>query len=340
MTTMIALQNRRLSITVFAFITVAMMATEFYIVNNAAFSKNAHLMSFAITCDIVVILPILFYFLIVRPLKLNPAFILSIYILSAWAVYFILPKTQHFYLKYVWHSLAFVEIGVMIWAVSKVKTIIKTYKSLSINSFDFYFNLKKSLELAIGNTVFTRVFATEIAIIRYGLLFFIQAKIEVLPHQKTFSVHKKSGYITIWAVLLFVGFVELFALHFLFKKFGNTVVLIADALSIYTLIFMVADLIALLRRPILIDNQQLTIRNGIRWHVIIDRKNIEKIEDISRLPADKDIQKIATLGEPNVLLMLKESIEITGFYGMRFQSKRLALLVDDKELFIKSLELL
>jgi hypothetical protein len=336
---MIALQNRRLLITVFAFITVAMLAIEFYIVNNGAFYKNANLMSFAITCDIVVILPILFYFLIVRPLKLNPTLILSIYILSAWAAYFILPKTQHFYLNYVWHSLAFVEIGLMIWAFSKIKSIIKTYKSLSFNSFDFYFNLKKSLELAIGNTIFTRVLAAEIATIRYGLLFFIQPKIEALPHQKIFSVHKKSAYTTIWAVLLFVGFVELFALHFLFQKFGNTVVLIADILSIYMLIFMVADLMALLRRPILVDNQQLIIRNSLRWYSNVDIDNIEKIESIGHIPADKHIKKVATLGEPNVLLTLKESVELTGFYGMRFQTKRIALLVDDRELFIKLLEL-
>ncbi len=337
---MIALQNRRLLIILFALITAAIITIEFLITNSAVFNREMNLMSLAITLDLVVIVPILFYFLIIRPLKLNPALIISAYILSAWSVYFILPKTQHFYLNYVWHSLALVEISVMIWAISKIKTIIKTYKSLSINSFDFYFNLKKSLELTIGNTVFTRVFATEIATIRYGLLFFIQPKIEKMSHQKVFSVHKKSGYVTVWSVLLFVAFIELFAMHFLFKSFGNTVVLIADLLSIYAIIFMVADLIALLRRPIVIDNQQLTIRVGIRWHAIIDLNKIEKIELISKMPKDKDIRKVATLGEPNLLLTLTESIELTGLYGMRFQTKRLALLVDNKELFIKSLNLL
>jgi hypothetical protein len=334
---MVALQNRRLLILAFALITVAVVAAEFFITNSVAFSRDTNLMSLAITFDLVVILPVLFYFLVVRPLKLNRVLIVSAYVLTAWAAYFILPKTQHFYLNYVWHSLALVEIGVLIWAISKIKTIIKTYKSLSINAFDFYFNLKKSLESAIGNTTFTRVFAAEIATIRYGLLFFVQPKMEILPHQTAFSVHKKSGYTTIWAVLLFVGFVELFALHFLFKSFGITVVLIADFLSIYTLIFMIADLVSLLRRPIVIDNQQLTIRNGIRWHAIIDLNKIEKVELISRMPTNKDIKKVATLGEPNLLLTLTESIELTGFYGMRFQTKRLALLVDDRELFIKSL---
>jgi hypothetical protein len=334
---MIALQNHRLTIFAFAGIAVAIIATEFLITNSPHFYKNTDLMSFAITFDLVIIVPILFYFLIIRPLKLNPAFIISAYVLSAWAAYFILPKTQHFYLNYVWHSLALVEISLLIWAISKIKTIIKTYKSLSIKRFDFYFNLKKSLELTIGDTIFTRVLAAEIATIRYGLLFFIHPKMEILPHQKTFSVHQKSGYTTIWAVFIFVGFVELFALHFLFRKLGNTAVIMADVLSIYAIIFMVADLIALTRRPIVIDNQQLTIRNGIRWHAIVDLDKIEKVELISRLPTDKDIRKVATLGEPNLLLTLTEPIELTGFYGMRFQTKRLAILVDDRVLFVKSL---
>jgi hypothetical protein len=126
-------------------------------------------------------------------------------------------------------------------------------------------------------------------------------------------------------------------LHFLFRKLGNTAVIMADVLSIYAIIFMVADLIALTRRPIVIDNQQLTIRNGIRWHAIVDLDKIEKVELISRLPTDKDIRKVATLGEPNLLLTLTEPIELTGFYGVRFQTKRLAILVDDRELFVKSL---
>jgi hypothetical protein len=128
---MITLQNPRFAITLFSAIALAIITTELLIAASPVFTKNSDQLSLAITFDLVVLLPTFFYFLIVRPLKLNPIFVVSVYIVSAWMAYFILPKTQHFYLNWVWYSLTLVELSWAIWAMAHLKTIVKMCKSFS-----------------------------------------------------------------------------------------------------------------------------------------------------------------------------------------------------------------
>lgn len=323
-------QNRNGLFTFFGLAT-CLIAIELFVTHNPKFALHPEL-SLAVTIDILLGLPTLFYFFIIKKFKINKLTIIVAYIASLCVAYFVLPKTHHSYLHWGWESLALLEIGVLFFAITKIRTIVKDYKSLTKIRSDFYLNLKKSVEKSLGTTIFVRILASEITTIRYGLLPFLGKK-EVLPHQSVFSSHQKSGYIGLWCAILMCGFAELTALHFLFARFGHTAVLIADILSIYTLILIVADLVALLRRPILIDNQELILRIGIRWNVEIPFSNIENIELIKRLPDEKGVLKAVTISGYNVLLSLKTPVLVNGFYGIRRETMKIAIMVDDEKRF-------
>jgi hypothetical protein len=171
--------------------------------------------------------------------------------------------------------------------------------------------------------------------LRYGLLFWLGEK-EQFPAQPAFSIHKRSGYPTVWSVIFFVGLAEMVAFHLLLMHWKASAALIATVLSVYTLILLVADLMAIIKRPILLEDRQLLLRIGIRWNALIDLDNIREIRYIkNHSEAGKDLLDCALNGSAsNVLLDLYEPVTVSGFYGRSRQPRRIALHVDDEQAFI------
>jgi hypothetical protein len=93
------------------------------------------------------------------------------------------------------------------------------------------------------------IVVNELSTVRYGLLFWLGGP-EVRPGQKSFTTHRESGYAAVWTVLLFVLLIETVGLHFLLWRWSPVAAFIATGLSIYSIVFFVADLASMAKRPI------------------------------------------------------------------------------------------
>ncbi len=135
-------------------------------------------------------------------------------------------------------------------------------------------------------------------------------------------------------------------MHFLINLWSPTAAWILSALSLYTAMQLIALIRSMPKRPIEINEaaRTLELRYGIFSETSIYLDQIEHIE-ISRKPFGliklaRTLSPLGTLDGHNVIITLKEENILNSLYGFEKKYKTLALFVDDKEVFVESINTL
>ena len=320
----------------FIFICAGIIAVEYYVTFMPQFYEAQSLLPFAVSFDLLVVLPVLFYFLVVRSLKLSVSSVVFAFVAALGLGYLILPASHQYYLGYAEGGLILAELGLLLYTIIKIRKIITEYKRLSVIAPDFVKNLYLAFQRHLGMNVFVNFLAGEISMLRYGLFFWLNKK-ESKNTEQDYSIHKNSGFVVLFSTLLFVTILETVVLHILLSFWNSVIAIVFSVLSIYTFIFLLAYMIAIIRRKISIDTENLHIRIGILWNFEIKRNNILDIEKIKEAnPSDKTQLNTSSylLTSPNVLIRLKNPIKVSGIYGLSKTIQSLCLQVDDLERFI------
>ncbi len=257
-------------IALFVVLAAATIVAEAIVVQLPGFGQNPDLLSFAVTFDLTVGIPLAYYLMVSQKLHVTLASALVVFLVCT--------------------GLA----GVI------------------------------SAPAVLGIVV------NEISTVRYGLLFWLGGQ-EVRPEQKCFTTHKESGYVAVWAVLFFVLVIETVGLHLLLLQWSPVAAFVSTGLSMYSLVFFVADLASMVKRPIVLHDGQLLFRIGIRWNAMIAREDIRRLTPIRDFDKakEKDTLLCAPGNAPNLLLELHRPVTVTGFFGIRRHTQRIALHADD-----------
>lgn len=329
--------NKSVSLLLFGGLVLTLLLVELYLVQSPIFTEKANHLSLAITLDVVIGIPVLFYFFVIRKFQLKLATILVAYLAAVGVAGWILPNEYEGYLAWFEFSLIFSEAILVGFLVFNIRKIIKQYRIESELRSDFILNLEASLRKVIGKAAGAVV--GEVAMLRYAF-FFWKIKSEHLPTQYPYTVHEKSGVAAMMGALMMATIAEATAVHLLLASWNYTVAIVLLLLSIYSFIFLIGYLVAIYKRPTIIENNQLTLRIGFVWYTVIDFDNIERVEVVKRIDEeDKSILNIASsiLTSPNILITLKEPVTITWLYGMKKTSTKLAIFMDERDKFVKEL---
>lgn len=293
--------------------------------------------SFAITFDLLITAPFIYYFLI-RKSKIPVTTVVPILIVGLIVGTYIIPiENQHYLNLFKIWGLPIIELLVLTFIIIKVKRSINTYKQKKQGKTDFYATLNETCSELIPQKL-VPFFATEIAIFYYGFLNWKKH----FPKPNEFTYHKNSGTTSLIAAIIFIVLIESFVLHILIAKWSNVAAWILSALSIYTAVQLFGFLKSLSQRPITISNDNLIIRYGILAETEIRLQDIDFIElSTSDLKLDNLTKKLSTFGElesHNVILKLKREYSLLGLYGIRKKFTNLALYLDKKEEFKSKIE--
>lgn len=308
-----------------------------YLVNSTSYLQN-ELMTFAVTADLALTIPVIYYFLVVRTQKISWFSTLVVYLTTVTIATFILPKESQTYLRWFEMSLILTEGFLIAILIINIRKIIKQYRIEKERTGDFMVNLDNTLTVVLKKSLPPVV--TEIAMLRYCFLFW-KIPVEALSHQKAFSVHKKGGTVAMYCAFMMAIAAEATGVHFLLVGWNETVAIILLILSIYSLFFVIGLASAITKRPILVDGNTIIIRKGFMWKATINKSDIEHFEFIKRIDEkDKTIENLAAilLTSPNILLYLKQPVRIYGVYGIKKMTSKLAIHVDDKEGFKSEIE--
>lgn len=299
---------------------------------SSVFIHNTPTLSLAITLDLLLTVPIIYY-LLIRKTGIPKTTVVPVMIVGLVAGTYALPAENQFYLSLfkTW-VLPVVEISVLTFIVLKLRRALKKYNAYREQTPDFFTTLKVTCAEVFPEKI-APVLAIEIAVIYYG---FFNWKKTVLKVNE-FTYHYKSGTPITLIVFIFLLIVETSAMHLLLAKWNNTIAWIASGFGMYTIIQLFGFIRSLSQRPISIRNDRLLINYGILAATEIYFKDIASVElSKKRIELDNLTRKLSPLGElesHNIIIRLNKEAVLTGLYGVRKKFTTLLLHVDDKVAF-------
>lgn len=288
--------------------------------------------------DMLITFPAVYYFFIIRPLKLRAWNLLLVITCCCGAAYLILPPQQQQYIIQVRKLSVLAELGVVIYAFSKINKIRTEYRRLQMELPDTAHHLQQSITTVLGNKLAIRMLACELTVLRFGLLCWQKVAL-IRPGAKRFSTHRDSGYVALFGVMLFVMLVEVFAVHLLLMHYSTLAALIVSAISVYGMIFLVADLSAVLKSPVLIIEDQLLLRTGMRWRLLTSPNNIDTIIKLKNdfEPNEGCFKGAVLKSSANIYVKFKQPVTVSRLYRSSILVTELIMSIDDPDGFLAAL---
>ena len=322
-------------------ISALIIVSEYLIVHSSKFLLHPDIIYLAVTIDLTIIIPTIYYFLIPRKLNISSTTVLIVFFFCTIVAVILIPARDHKYLDEIKYLLIFTELATILYTIVKLRKIIKEYKFQSQRRSDFVYNLTIAMEKVMGNFKIWSILIGEINTFRYGLFFWLGKK-EIKKGQKFFTTHKNSGYVAIWTIIFFVTLIETTGLHLLISNWSPEAALVITVLGIYGIIFFISDLASIIKRPVVFYDNKLFFRIGTRWNAIIDPEIIQSVESIKNFDKheNKDTLSCALAGDPNIKITLTKPITFKSFYGIKRSSDKFVFNIDSEKEFFDEIKLL
>jgi len=329
-------QANKYLILIFITFSFAVFGVGYLLIHSRLFVANPEILSFGITFDMTISIPILYYFL-ARKGNLPKVLLIPIFMFSLIAAALILPRGHHQFLGLIKYVIFPLETFITAYLIFKITRVVKDYKRLKPGSgLGFSVVLKECLVKAIGQGKIPDILSTEISMLYFGLFAWRRPK---QTGENAFTAYKKSGSGSIVGALVFLSLTEILAFHVLFMQISSIAAWIILVLNLYGLIFILADFNATRREPTYIEDEKLYINAGIRWKAVIPFKDIKSVELSNESSRDKRILRAMTIfSSPNLVIVLEKTHRADGPYGIRKNFDKILLNLDEPQRFKQFLE--
>ena len=324
-------QANKYLILIFITFSFAVFGVSYLLIHSRLFMENPDILSFGLTFDMTISIPVLYYFL-ARKRKLPKVLLIPIFMLSLIAAALILPRDHRQFLDLIKHAIFPLEAFITAYLILKITRVVKEYKRLKPKSgLGFSVILKECLVKTIGHGKIPDILSTEISMLYYGLFAWKRPK---QPLENAFTAYKKNGYGSIVGALAFLSLTEVLAFHVFFMQISIIAAWIIFALNLYGIIFILADFNATRREPTYIEDEKLYINAGIRWKAVIPLKDIKSVELSNESSRGKQIIRAMTiLSSPNLVIVLEKTHRADGPYGIRKNFDKILLNLDEPQRF-------
>ena len=303
---------------VFAALAAALLAAEWGIVHTAAFTQ-ASLLPFAVLGDLLLVLPALYWFLVLRPAgrkALEAVSVLGLGVLVA----SVLLAGQASLKTFLLVAGGLTEIASVAFLVQKLRVASKQFHGAEDD--DLLLRLNAIPERWL------RILGLELIVFYYA---FVGPRLRRSLMPNEFSYTEKSGLGGLLFALGFVTVVEGLVVHFLLRQWRPVAGWIFTGLHVYTLFWLAAAYQAARLRPLVVTDSTLLLRISLLWTAEIPLSQLASVEAIKAMPDDKIVLRAAFGDDPKLLLTLSEPVELQGLLGIRKQVTKIALYVDEPE---------
>ena len=316
---------------VILFITMVLLArTSWFITQPEALSVG-------LVFDFTLTIPII-YFLIVRKTNVPNITVVPVFIIGTVIASNVIPADQQFYLNQIktW-VIPIVELGVLSFVLYKVRQINLAFKQEQAVVTSFYDTLKKAVSGVLPKPV-DAFLATEIATFYYGFFHWKKYNFK----SKEFSYHKENGAIALFYVIIGLVIVETSIIHLLIMRWNELAAWILSGLSIYTGLQLFGFVRSMSKLPTAMYENHVMLRYGLMAQLKVDYRQIKSIEVNSKdLEEKSPIKKLSILGDleaHNFVIHFKETLTISGLYGIKKSCNGVALHIDKQEAFSEALK--
>lgn len=316
-----------------AIIALIILSIGLFVIHHAPLAKK-DIVATAFLFDLVITFPVAWYFIVIRPLRLRKWGIFLVFTLCCGIAYLILPAHQQSYIIQIRKLVIVPELAMLVYGIIKARKIKTEYRRLQTDFSDTAYNLYRSMAIVFGENAYVKIVASEFTMLRFGLLCW--KKVKQPSNALRFTVYKESGYPALFGVILFASIVEIVAMHFMLIHYSKVAALVVSILSVYGTIFIVSDLSAVLKSPVLILENQILLRTGFRWRALVNKNNIASIVKIKEgfEPGDNCFKGSILKGNANVLLTFKHPVNIERLYRRPLSVNQIVMSVDQADDFI------
>ncbi|UKJ79150.1 beta-carotene 15,15'-monooxygenase [Priestia megaterium] len=228
------------------------------------------------------------------------------------------------------------ELSLLFMLVKNVPPILRRIKS---SSLPLLFSFSRAVNEKFPKQTFLHILCSEMLMFYYA---FGTWKKQPSNEGNTFTLYKRSSFITFQIMIIHAIVIETLGLHWLLHNTSIILSIVLLILNIYSIVFFLGDIQALRLNPLRVDDDCLYVSFGLAKRMKIRFQDIEEIIEDTHILEQKipstTIEFIARDFEtvhPDLLLTLKSPIEATLFMGIKKKYKQVAIRVDDSHAFKK-----
>jgi membrane protein YdbS with pleckstrin-like domain len=304
------------------------LTVSFFIVRTNAYAENRDILSLAVTLDVLILIPGV-YFLLAVALGWRRLTVVPVFVLSLISAHLLLPEDGESYLRIAELVLAPIEIALLVYLTMKVRQVRRGYRETRGTETEFQQTLETVLAKSLDHPRLVQILASELSIIHYGL-FAWRNRPRYSTNDEVFTYHQKSGLGLIVGVFLVLIAIETPVLHYFISLKFPVLAWVVTALGLYAVVFILGDFNACRWRPIRVRDGNLELNTGLRWRSTIPLSEIEKVESTTFDIEDKDgLLNAAVIGNQNLVISLKSTQSAKGIYGFKKEFDRVAVTADE-----------
>ncbi|MDW4508851.1 beta-carotene 15,15'-monooxygenase [Priestia megaterium] len=228
------------------------------------------------------------------------------------------------------------ELSLLFMLVKNVPPILRRIKS---SSLPLLFSFSRAVNEKFSKQTFIHILCSEMLMFYYA---FGTWKKQPNTEGNTFTLYKRSSFITFQIMIIHAIVIETLGLHWLLHNTSIILSVVLLILNIYSIVFFLGDIQALRLNPLRVEDDRIYISFGLAKRMEISFKDIEEIAEDAHILQQKipnttiefiarDFAKVY----PDLLLTLKSPIEATLFMGIKKKYQQVAIRVDDPHAFKK-----
>lgn len=320
-----------LRIPAFVIMASGIVLISLWLMTSSQFESQRSLLAIGSSVDMALIIPLV-YFLLIRKSTIPKITVVPVFIISLTIAFQVIPNSYHSTLSGIEMLVAPLELGIIAFLIYKVIQVNKRLGQTHGSLRNFPERMKEVLLDLNARLILANVASSEASLFYYTFLGWKKPQ-PLLPNE--FSYYQKSGYQSVFVLVLFLLPVETFVLHYWLMTISRILAWVLTGLSLYSLFFVFGDRNAMRHRPIQINQNSLLINIGIRWSFELPYRMIEKIELREGDEHSEKFVNLSSFGHGNVVISLKEKTEVRGIYGIKKSTDKLVLSIDNKDKFFK-----
>lgn len=311
-------------------------------VHLMALPSNSVALAVATTFDLTIILPALYWFLLVRGRGWRLVTVLPVFVLCLLLASLVVPPDRRIALDLIELLVVPIELAIAWLVVRRVVRMARTGDEPG--AVDVRERIRVSVLQSIRNRPLAEAVAFECALLWYALFSWRNPSKPITPESTggAFTHHRTSGHMAVALGLVLVIVVEAAAVHALLARWSHVAAWAATVLSAYSALWLLGDARALGLRRTSFDVCRLTVRFGLRWSLVVRRDDIESCSLVESSPSaggeylEPDLT-ITAPGARRVRLDFRCPVEAVGVYGITRRIRSLELGVDEPERFVSTL---
>jgi hypothetical protein len=315
-------RQARLPLLSFALLATGIYAVAFTVTEMRASLRHPDVVSAGLLVDLLVTIPLAFYWLAVRRAGWPARTLIPVFLFSLTGAALVLPDQREM-LKRLSEILAIpAEIGLVTWITVRTARSLRSTRGTE----DMLERLREVAREILPMPRVAEAVAFEMAVLYYSI-FAWRRRPQNPSGAQVFTYHRTSGYGALVFALLIVTIAEAVPIHILVTRWSPGAAWLLTILSIYGVFWFVADYRATRLRPILLDEETLCIRSGLRWTIRIPRAYIVAIH--KKAPKSELFLRTTLPMMKPLWIELTEPVTAQGPYGIKKQARWISVAVDD-----------